>query len=95
MDDEKPLTRENAQLQQDVRDAIDSVTRLEKLLQDIGKENLRNLIELLPQIEHDMRMTRIRLQALQPRTRSDPDKTPIDPIVQRKSSQFKLKKPGE
>jgi hypothetical protein len=92
---DKPLTKDDEQLRMAVQDAIDSVSRLERLLEDIGKENLRNLIELIPQTEHDMRMARIRLQALQPRTRTDPDKTPADPLIQRRSSQFKVKKPTE
>lgn len=94
VDKKTPADKRLEELESTAVDAIDSIQRLEKLLKDIGRDNLRNLAELLSQTEHDMRMARIRLAALLPRKRTDPDQTPVDPIM-RRSSQFRIKKPDE
>lgn len=88
-----------------IEDVLDSLHRTEKLFQKIDRNEiltalevlerldltaLREAIEALQHIELDMRMTRIRIQALTgvqtPPIRTNTEDTPVEPIIRRKSS---------
>ncbi len=88
-----------------VEDVLDALHRVEKNFQKIDRNNvlsaievlerldlraLRDAVEALQHIELDMRMTRIRIQALTgvqtPPIRSTTEDTPVEPFMRRKSS---------
>lgn len=73
----------NAIAEAAIRDAIESIKASEKLIADLDRAGImRKLIEMqgaferLSQLQHDMRIARIRLQSCI----SDPDKTPVHGI---------------
>lgn len=92
-------------LVQSIEDVLDALHRMEKTFQKIDRNNilhsfevlerldlkaLREAVEALQHIELDMRMTRIRIQALTgvqtPPIRTTTEDTPVEPIIRRKSS---------
>jgi len=92
-------------LVQSIEDVLDALHRMEKTFQKIDRNNilhsfevlerldlkaLREAVEALQHIELDMRMTRIRIQALTgvqtPPLRTTTEDTPVEPIIRRKSS---------
>lgn len=83
---------------QSAEKTLGNVSHLRKEILDKLRE-LDELIASLPQIQLDLRMTRIRLQAMLPvqqpsaESQHDPDKTPVDPILRRKSEQFRAPDP--
>jgi hypothetical protein len=76
------------------------LSALENLQKALGGiEDLREALEAIPHTELDMRMARLRIQAMTglqpPSLASDPDRTPVEPMQARRASAMSPKAKAE